>query len=463
MGANNLEITLVMKDKFSQDMQRAKTGILQMQKSLKDTGTEGVSSVTAIGGAFRTMEGTIPIRALERFISQSKLATAAFQAVFPVVGAVALVGVLARMGEEFQKTIDHAKNLATNITSGFESLRASSQLANDELALTNQKLEDQIAKISGKPENRLKDALLEARVEADKLYDSLRKDSQEMAKLLEANKVSFFDQVLGKGSDKDVAGNATNFENQSTKLGGNYADAVRQHGEDSPEAKQAKAAITQLFDNIDAYVKTESAKRTGKVTTGMQNLGRNGQVGGATVDFAAINGDQSGNLAILQGLKSMTDQRRDNMGLQDANATDKKNLGAAQDNKAAQEAYDKALKARLEFRDKMTKAYEQMGIKDSEELEKDSNLLDKFNPTLPGMKEFKPDEKDNGIADAIKANDELADIARRGADALQEEQIKMAAANGTISKHAEALAMAAILIYAEERQLLCDILQFVFA
>ena len=136
-----------------------------------------------------------------------------------------------------------------------------------------------------------------------------------MAKLLTANKVGILDQILGRGSDKEVAGNATNFENLLSSRGNAYNDAVHAHGANSPEAQAAKQGIQQLFANIDAYVAQQVQMRSGRGAYGAD--GAFHYQANGPVAFDKTFGDQTGNLAILQGLKGLTHQRRDQMGLED--------------------------------------------------------------------------------------------------------------------------------------------------
>ena len=139
------------------------TRIRTSSKAWDETGGHSVSSMQSSAAAIRLLDNPMAanVRTLERFISQSKIASSIFSAAFPIAGAVAAGAMVVRLGKEIQKAIVHARDLSKNITQGFNTIKLASRMANDELALTNAKLEDQIAKIQGKPENHLRDALLE--------------------------------------------------------------------------------------------------------------------------------------------------------------------------------------------------------------------------------------------------------------------------------------------------------------
>ena len=59
-----------------------------------------VSQIQAVGGALRTMEGAMPIRAAERFLTLIPGIGSALQVAFPIFGAIAFSEVLVRMGGE---------------------------------------------------------------------------------------------------------------------------------------------------------------------------------------------------------------------------------------------------------------------------------------------------------------------------------------------------------------------------
>lgn len=66
------------------------------QEKLNTATRKTVSDVQAASGALRAMEGSIPIRAAEQFMTKILGFGPALQAIFPLVGATALIGILER-------------------------------------------------------------------------------------------------------------------------------------------------------------------------------------------------------------------------------------------------------------------------------------------------------------------------------------------------------------------------------
>ena len=176
------------------------------QRSLNGIGTHGVSQMQATSGALRVLEGGLNnnLRAAERFIASISGLGPILQAAFPLVGGIAFAGLLLKLGEEVHKFYTDVRDAPEKIQSAFLSLHASSRLANDEIALTNTRLENQIAKLEGKHQNILKEEMMEARVEADKLGESLLKAFNNLNKLLQEHANSTAQRLAGLASDADI-------------------------------------------------------------------------------------------------------------------------------------------------------------------------------------------------------------------------------------------------------------------
>jgi hypothetical protein len=72
------------------------------------------------------------------------------------VGAAALAGIIYRVGEEAAKAIQKIQQAPQTITNSFREMNTAAQLSNDSLAVTNDRLENEIAKLQGKPQNNLR-------------------------------------------------------------------------------------------------------------------------------------------------------------------------------------------------------------------------------------------------------------------------------------------------------------------
>jgi len=99
-------------------------------------------------------------------------------------------------GKKAYEFVEKVREMPKAIAEGFESMHDKAQLANDELGLTNDRLEEQIAKLTGKHVNALASELDEARVAADKLLASLMADSKATEDLLKNNSVGTLGSLL---------------------------------------------------------------------------------------------------------------------------------------------------------------------------------------------------------------------------------------------------------------------------
>lgn len=70
-----------------------------------------IPRIAAASGAIREFEGTLPIRAVERFLSDTLGLGNALQALFPIVGAIATIGIGAKLANEFDPAIKAQKEL----------------------------------------------------------------------------------------------------------------------------------------------------------------------------------------------------------------------------------------------------------------------------------------------------------------------------------------------------------------
>ena len=156
-----------------------------------------VSQRMAASAAVRGLEnGNVGIRSVENFLTTIPGVGAALQAVFPLLGAGALVGMLVKMGSELVEVGKKASNAGRDISRAFEDQHEKAQVANDDLAIQNDKLGDEIAKLSGHPGNGLETALDKSRKMADQLLESLQADRKELDALLKEHDVSYLGNML---------------------------------------------------------------------------------------------------------------------------------------------------------------------------------------------------------------------------------------------------------------------------
>src|ERR1017187_10104982 len=179
--------------KMLAQLQQSKAALHAFGQAGQSAMSGTVSEARATHAALHTLEGGIQgnTRAVAAFVEKVLGAGPAMQTLFPLIGGLAFVGMIAsvtgKVVDFFAKMGDAPKKIAK----GFEEINAPLRLVNTELELSNAKLEDQIAKLQGKPQqNGLKVALLEAQEAAEKLAASLDKDIAKATEALSKSGIS---------------------------------------------------------------------------------------------------------------------------------------------------------------------------------------------------------------------------------------------------------------------------------
>lgn len=416
-----------------------------MNKQLNDfkgkaneAGHATVSSMQSASASLRLLENPMGnnLRALERWVSQSKVASQVFAAAFPVVGMIAAASMLTKLGTEIAETVKKVQEMPKAVTAGFASLHLAAASSADSLRLTNDELSNSIAKLQGKGQNNLAIQLDEARIKADDLAKSLEQDAQKVAQLLSANKLASWSTLLGKAGTGSVSGSLTSFNNDLTSLGGQYADATR-----SGNAGLAADLKKQIADKQSAALEWSRQQQYFRQHPDLVTNDMNMQ------DMA---GDQSGNLAVLKGFSGTIRDSQDLQSQKDANGKLVAQDKAAQ---AAHTAAEKAAETRRKEAEEMAKGWET-----SLELAKQADTLARDMASFASQSNldfFKTAgvsaDDNNALTQAGKATADwvtslttLREVGKQNSDMLAESSIQMALATGNMTKHDAAVAMAAL-------------------
>lgn len=178
-----------------------------LRQSEKEEHPHQAPPQSAASGVVRLLAGEFSIRSGERFLSTTLGLGPALQAVFPVVGGLAMVDIFGqlidRTGEWYEK-LQLLRNQPRVIAEAFQQINQPIAVANDQLRITNDRLANDIAKLEGKPENHLKEAIDEARLAADKLGESLTKDFSALQKLLQEHNVGNWQRLIGNIPTTDI-------------------------------------------------------------------------------------------------------------------------------------------------------------------------------------------------------------------------------------------------------------------
>jgi hypothetical protein len=241
----------------------AEAGAGSFGRTLGDGMGHAVPEIAAASGAIREFEGNLPIRAVERFLSTTLGLGPALAAAFPVVGAIALAGVLKEGVDKLVETRDKALAAGEALRVAFEQAVIAERTHADELAVTNERLQQTLDKLQNKPANGLALGLAEDRAEADKLYESLTKDVEAADKLAEQSKVGFAEKLFAGAADStEVVDQIKNTSKALTQVKRDYDEAY-QAASDGGATKQNLADIREAeMSRLEGvYAKAEGTLR----------------------------------------------------------------------------------------------------------------------------------------------------------------------------------------------------------
>ena len=292
---------------FNADMDRASAKI-------REFGNHGVSSVQATSAALRTLEGGFSnnLRAAERFLATTLGLGNALKTAFPIFGAIALAGYVGKLvekvGEAYQAFVK-LQQAPTRIAGEFQALTQPIRIANDELAVTNDRLANQIAKLQGRGQNTLKLALDEARLSADKLAESLNRDLKEVQKLLQQEQIGAFKGLLtGTASTSGLTKQFQSFHDNFTQISLDTYDKLGKTNDPAAKAQIYQEATRRRKDALDQETKALKDQLT--VAEALQKKRDNpvpgnivGVIGGVAIpaNNGPVPADQKAKIAELKG------------------------------------------------------------------------------------------------------------------------------------------------------------------
>jgi hypothetical protein len=147
---------------------------------IKDTFDKAGGSVREARGAFMLLEhmfGVSMPRELNTLAASIPMLTSAFSEMLPLIGVLAAIAVITTLVEKHQ-ALGKAQESAAQAT---ENLTIKENDHTKSMELSNLKLDDQIARLEGRPEkNKLKEALIESGLAADALATTFSKDFEKV-------------------------------------------------------------------------------------------------------------------------------------------------------------------------------------------------------------------------------------------------------------------------------------------
>lgn len=399
---------------WSQTVDKSIREIKKLQEASSQAGKGTVSSMQAASASIRLIEGdfTRNTRAVERFISSIPGVGKALQAVFPLVGAAATIGILARMGDEIYKTVHDLGQIKNVANEGFIAINQGAQKNADTLRVSNDKLEQQIAILEHKPVNNLALALDEARVRADDLAASLNKDYEAVKKVIEESQKGVAATLFNGGVDRQLGGGIEDRLANIRTLARQQRDATT-------------AGDTAAVADLDA--KLRAAQEEAKHFADNQRAMRTGIANAGTVreaPYAKVYGDQGLNLDTIDKFKDLISSQEDTADQQKRNTADQEKVRALeQSNKAQADLY-------TQMQETIAKQKAQYGVSVADELAYWSARVNAFSK---GSEEYK-----KVLMDQYRLQSELAQQLNEGKKKYLESQKGTVEGNDLVDKGAQA-------------------------
>lgn len=262
--------------KLRTEMDRAAASVRQASQKMK-------ADITEARGAIKLAGEEIGInlnRHLVSFLAKLPGVAPAMAAAF---SATAVVGIGVAIGESINRLaewIKKGREAAGVLAEGFADMRQTAKLANDEQAVTNDKLDEEIAKLTGRHPNLLMEELDKARVAADKLVKSLEEANKQQQELLAKGNVGevkgFFTFTQSTDSTDAIFKHQAEERMQIAERYQDAMDAANSKDEKAKAQASMRAELLekekgQLKDLVDLYnyIKHESETRGGSLYGGM--------------------------------------------------------------------------------------------------------------------------------------------------------------------------------------------------
>lgn len=313
---------------YSAEMAKAQAAMNGLSAAGKRAGDHTVSSMQAASASIRLIEGdmTRNVRAVERFITTIPGIGKALQAVFPIVGGLATVGIIARIGEEVYKLAHDLGQIRNVANESFGALNEGARKGADSLRVANDKLEEQIANLEHKPVNNLALALDEARLRADDLATSLNKDYESVKKIIEESQKGIASKLFNGGVDQGLGSDIENRLANIRTLARQQRDALGKG--DQPGADDLAAKLRAAQDEALRFADSQTTMRNGTANAGTARQAA----------YSKVYGDQGINFDAINQFKDLVSSQEDTADEQKRNTADQNRLkGLEQASKASAE------------------------------------------------------------------------------------------------------------------------------
>lgn len=224
------------------EMDAAAASTRASARVMKESFAEGRAGIKQLGEEI----GINLNRHLVSFLAKLPGVAPVMAAAFPVAAVAGIGMALYEAGKRVAEFIEKNREAASAISDAMEKITRSTAAETDQIELTNVKLAAQIAKLEDKPANQLAIALAEARVEADHLAESLKKDLDGVDKLIKEHAVSPWGGAMtGQADTGWTAGKVGEFKQALESIDDQKVSALRALTDPSQIG-----AVTAKFDEL---------------------------------------------------------------------------------------------------------------------------------------------------------------------------------------------------------------------
>jgi hypothetical protein len=201
-------------------------------------------------------------RHLRTFVAGLPGVASAMSAAFDAVAVIALADFVYKAGEKVVEFFKKSEDGARKTAAANGEFTASLVKSNDQLAVGNDKLEIEIAKLSHKPTNNLKLALDEAKLSAIDLADKLDKATTKERELLDSENAGWFARLTGTASNDSAKEGLNQYQKNYQQINqqfDEYLQSAKSVGEEQDLEIQRRQALSGLtnsyYDSLTKEIK----------------------------------------------------------------------------------------------------------------------------------------------------------------------------------------------------------------
>lgn len=230
--------------KFKAALHEAESESKRFGKEMKAHTEEANGSLELLGDQL----GVRLPRHLRSFVAELPGVSQAMSAAFNAIAIVGIIQVLSEAGEKLAKFIEKSGEAARKNREAWSNITGGLQAYDDSLKLTNDKIEDSIAKLEHKPTNRIKEAIDEAIVSAETLGQKLDADVGKITEALKAQQVGVISRIAGNAGTSDITEHAQDLQDKLADINTRESDRLHVMREQHATQKEINEATKQFND-----------------------------------------------------------------------------------------------------------------------------------------------------------------------------------------------------------------------